>query len=295
MVYLPSAVLDVLGLPYVGSRTESFFLTTHKAWPSNKCDRPACPRPSGWKAGERSRTNRQARATKAVRNCFSPTGNDLLAPLRVLRGSLRAFGTKARAAWTTTRCCGTSIRPKCGSVWPSGPRASGPPLFRRTVHRRAGSSTSRVLAGKRPAPFAAAGQRCLPPAEIDFSAFPPGKPRIVGHRAKWQADSFEYHHTPRRFDFPPSDGPLLDQLAIWPSSAGRCLGSAAGSGSIFASMRPASRGSWRSTPTRASRPTPVLPPRCRGRHPLRRGNPPYSGRFVVPLQIGRTNFLWLEW
>ena len=24
----------------------------------------------------------------------------------------------------------------------------------------------------------------------------------MGHRAKWQADSFEYHHTPRRFDFP---------------------------------------------------------------------------------------------
>ena len=33
----------------------------------------------------------------------------------------------------------------------------------------------------------------------------------MGYRAKWQADSFEYHHTPRRFDFPPSDAPLLDQ------------------------------------------------------------------------------------
>src|SRR5262249_19084898 len=39
----------------------------------------------------------------------------------------------------------------------------------------------------------------LPPAEIDFSAFPAGKPHLVGYRAKWDADSFEYHHTPRRF------------------------------------------------------------------------------------------------
>ncbi len=56
------------------------------------------------------------------------------------------------------------------------------------------------------------GPEVLCPAEIDFSAFPAGKPRIVGHRAKWQADSFEYHHTPRSFGFPPSDRPLLDRL-----------------------------------------------------------------------------------
>ena len=52
----------------------------------------------------------------------------------------------------------------------------------------------------------------LPPAEIDFSAFPPGKPRVVGYRAKWDDQSFEFHHTPRTFDFGPSEQPLLDQL-----------------------------------------------------------------------------------
>ena len=52
----------------------------------------------------------------------------------------------------------------------------------------------------------------LPPAEIDFSAFPEGKPRIVGYAAKWEAGTLEYEHTPRRFDFPPDDAPLLDWL-----------------------------------------------------------------------------------
>jgi D-alanine-D-alanine ligase len=52
----------------------------------------------------------------------------------------------------------------------------------------------------------------LPPAEIDFSAFPVGKPHIVAHGAKWDTSSFEYSHTPRRFDFPSTDAPLLRRL-----------------------------------------------------------------------------------
>jgi len=42
----------------------------------------------------------------------------------------------------------------------------------------------------------------LPLAEIDFSAFPPDKPQIVGYAAKWQPDSFEFHHTPRLIPAP---------------------------------------------------------------------------------------------
>jgi D-alanine-D-alanine ligase len=55
--------------------------------------------------------------------------------------------------------------------------------------------------------------RVLTPAEIDFSAFPAGKHRIVGHSAKWDCDSFEYHNTDRRFEYPASDRPLLRRLA----------------------------------------------------------------------------------
>ena len=39
----------------------------------------------------------------------------------------------------------------------------------------------------------------LPVAEIDFSALPQGLYPIVGYRAKWVRDSFEYHNTPRKF------------------------------------------------------------------------------------------------
>lgn len=58
------------------------------------------------------------------------------------------------------------------------------------------------------------GGRCqvLPPAEIDFSQFGPERLRIVGYRAKWVPESFEYQATPRRFEFPPQDRPLLEEL-----------------------------------------------------------------------------------
>ena len=82
--------------------------------------------------------------------------------------------------------------------------AKRPPLVRRAIHRRAGVQSLRL--GR------AGGSGGPAPGEIDFSAFPPDKPRIVGHAAKWREDSFEFHHTPRRFDFPAEDEELLDRL-----------------------------------------------------------------------------------
>ncbi|MGB5984086.1 MAG: D-alanine--D-alanine ligase [Desulfobacterales bacterium] len=63
------------------------------------------------------------------------------------------------------------------------------------------------------------GPVVLPPAEIIFEGFGDNQPRIVGYQAKWNSDSFAYHHTPRRFDFDSQDGPLLERLE---SMALRC-------------------------------------------------------------------------
>jgi D-alanine-D-alanine ligase len=57
-----------------------------------------------------------------------------------------------------------------------------------------------------------AGPQVLPPAEIVFAGYAPDKPHVVGYRSKWDATSFEFSHTPRRFDFPPTDAPLLREL-----------------------------------------------------------------------------------
>jgi len=47
---------------------------------------------------------------------------------------------------------------------------------------------------------------------IDIAPTTLGKERIVGYRAKWDPAAFEYAHTPRTFEFPPTDAPLIDRL-----------------------------------------------------------------------------------
>jgi len=52
----------------------------------------------------------------------------------------------------------------------------------------------------------------LPPAEMVFLDYPPGKERVLGYRAKWVPEAFEYSHTARRFDFSPEDLALIEQM-----------------------------------------------------------------------------------
>jgi D-alanine-D-alanine ligase len=63
----------------------------------------------------------------------------------------------------------------------------------------------------------------LPLAEIDFSAFPPGKPRIVDYAAKWLENSFEYVHTPRKI---PADVPerIAQRIRLCAMAAWRAVG-----------------------------------------------------------------------
>lgn len=56
------------------------------------------------------------------------------------------------------------------------------------------------------------GPEVLPPAEIRFDDYPPGKVRVVGYRSKWEEGSFEYRHTPQSFTFSETDAPLLLRL-----------------------------------------------------------------------------------
>ena len=56
------------------------------------------------------------------------------------------------------------------------------------------------------------GPVVLPPAEIVFDGYQDNKPRIVCYSAKWDETSFEYSHTPRRFDFPSEDVHLLNEI-----------------------------------------------------------------------------------
>jgi D-alanine-D-alanine ligase len=68
------------------------------------------------------------------------------------------------------------------------------------------------------------GLQVLAPAEILFEGYAEDRLRIVGYRAKWQADSYEYHHTPRRFEFPATDRRLLSELEAMAMACWRLFG-----------------------------------------------------------------------
>jgi D-alanine-D-alanine ligase len=56
------------------------------------------------------------------------------------------------------------------------------------------------------------GPELLPHGEIKFVDYE-NKIKVVGYRAKWDASSFEYHHTNRSFDFSEEDRHLLEKLS----------------------------------------------------------------------------------
>ncbi len=64
----------------------------------------------------------------------------------------------------------------------------------------------------------------LSPAEIDFGGLPQHLPRIVGARAKWDEASVEYQRTPRTFDVPAVDQPLLEELSELAIRCGHLFG-----------------------------------------------------------------------
>jgi D-alanine-D-alanine ligase len=63
----------------------------------------------------------------------------------------------------------------------------------------------------------------MPVAEIDFAAFPSGKPRIVGYEAKWMEGSFEFHNTPRVVPAKISKA-LAKQLTVFAAKAAAAVG-----------------------------------------------------------------------
>lgn len=189
LVYLPPAVLDVLGVPYCGCRTESLFLTTHKTLAKERMRHAGLPTPMWLES-------------KTI-DC---TPDKPLAASHVL------------SSWIIK------------GIWDQGSRGMGddsvlhnlePAEVRKRLNERAtqlgrACFAEQFIEGREfnlSVLGSPNGPQTLPPAEIEFVDFPPDKPRIVGHRAKWEPDSFECKNTCRTFDFAASDRPLLERLA----------------------------------------------------------------------------------
>jgi D-alanine-D-alanine ligase len=189
LAYLVPAVLDSMRIPYTGNSTKATFLTIDKLLAKQQMSQAGLPTPA-WISDNQSAAcpsgclsrSFQRGATWIIKGVWEQASRNLDEESIVHaadESDLKAI-LRSRAAALGRHCFAEEF------------------IAGREFNIA-------VLDGP-------AGPQVLPPAEIDFSAFPQGKPRIVGYRAKWLADSFEFQNTPRRFEHPASDRALLDKL-----------------------------------------------------------------------------------
>ena len=190
LMFLATGLLDVLRIPYSGSRTESLLFSNQKLLAKQRLQQAALPTPAWF-------------STDAFSPGFagSSSDNGLEGGARYVLKSV----SQHASAGLDDECV---VEPDDADVLQErleqhARRLACPCFAEEYIDGREFNIS--LLASPD-------GTELLPPAEIDFSGFPPQKPRIVGYRAKWNEDSFEYRCTPRRFDFPPSDKMLLDEL-----------------------------------------------------------------------------------
>ncbi len=212
--HLAPALFDAMGLAYTGNSTEATFLTANKVLAKQTLRAAGLPTPE-WIGPvaplKRARADEKpGPASRLPDRAGGPLGRDERAAPLPERSSEHAARWILKGAWEqASRCLDDDAvvlgrRDEVHAQLMARAVQFGRPWFAEQFIAGREFNVALLADGDRP--------RVLPPAEIDFSAFPPGKPRIVGYRAKWLSDSFEYHHTPRRFEFAAADGPLLAEL-----------------------------------------------------------------------------------
>jgi D-alanine-D-alanine ligase len=191
LMLLVTGLLDSLRLPYTGSPTEAVVLANHKLLAKELLSRADLATPAWFGGGFESPTKRGL-----------GNGGDAFLPQR--RYVLKAVSQHASLGLDDDCVVTVHDQPELVRLVAKQTERLGCACFAEEYIEGREFNLS-LLAGND-------GAEVLPAAEIDFAAFPPDKPRIVGYRAKWEEDSFEYRRTPRTFDIPPGDGPLLQSL-----------------------------------------------------------------------------------
>jgi D-alanine-D-alanine ligase len=295
LMFLVTALLDRMNLPYTGSPTEAIFLTNHKLLAKQRLSQADLPTPAWFSdtapglvkkgTGTLTDSDLQGRPLRPVvepvpalkKGAGTTTDSDLQGrPLRPVVEPVPAL-KKGTGTTTDSDLQGRPLRPVVEPVpfFSADPLAPaippGTPFVIKAVSEHASLGLDEhslvtvadqrelrqhlrdfrlaqgrpgfaeqfiggrefnisLLAGdaadRGAADCGTAEEDCqvLPAAEIDFSAFPTGKPHLVGYRAKWEEDSFEYQNTPRTFDFPPQDGPLLARIGQLACACWRLFG-----------------------------------------------------------------------
>ena len=187
LIHLFPSLLDAMSLPYTGARSEAMMLTSNKLLAKALLDGAGLPTPA-WTA---------SRKTCGQGFFRRPREN----PRRWI---IKSVWEHASVGLDAEAIVESSSHEQLDTVLATRAPGLGGDCFAEAFIEGREFNIS-LLDGE-------GGPQVLPPAEIIFQGYGADQARIVDYKAKWDADSYEYHHTPRRFDFEPADEALLEQL-----------------------------------------------------------------------------------
>ena len=192
LIHLFPALLDAMGMPYTGSQTEAVWTTSHKTMAKGLILSAGLPTPA-W-VGPYPQDLSSALYPKPP----LPSGDS--AQNWIIKSLWEHASVGLESDSIVNEASGKDIHRE---LVRRAPRLGGACFAEEYIHGREFNLS--ILAGPN-------GPQVLPPAEIVFEGYDTSRPLIVGYRAKWKADSYEYNHTPRRFDIDSEDEILMTTL-----------------------------------------------------------------------------------
>jgi D-alanine-D-alanine ligase len=187
LIHLFPFLLDTMALPYTGAGAEAMLLTSNKLLAKALLDSAGLPTPA-WIAPEKASGPGLFRRPRET-------------PRRWI---IKSVWEHASIGLDAEAVVETASDPNLEALMAAyAPKMGGACFAEAFIEGREFNLS--LLDGPE-------GPQVLPPAEIIFEGFSDAPTRIVDYQAKWDDASYQYHHTPRCFDFDPADDGLLEQL-----------------------------------------------------------------------------------
>jgi D-alanine-D-alanine ligase len=182
LIHFPASILELLAIPYTGAPADALYLTSGKILTKKILAGAGIPTPSYHSPGDLRRKSIPLNGPYIIKSVWEHASVGLeessVLPVKS-SGQLLAEMEKRRAS------------------------LGGDCFAEQFIDGREFNLS--VLASRE-------GPEVLPPAEMKFMDYPPGKWKVVGYRAKWDEASFESLHTQRSFEFAKTERPLLQTL-----------------------------------------------------------------------------------
>jgi D-alanine-D-alanine ligase len=181
LIYFASAILDTLRIPYTGCGTQAVFQTSNKPL-AKRIMRDAGISTPDWIEQEGLGSHTDNAKTYLIKSSWEH------ASIGLDENSIIGYTSKAKILKEMKR-----RKEKLGGSCYAEAYIDGREF------------NVALISGKN-------GVTVLPIAEMLFQDYAPDKLKIVDYKAKWDADSFEYNNTIRKFDFPEKDANLISAL-----------------------------------------------------------------------------------